>query len=228
MLVRISRPDEISKQAFAAEGRLTGKQRAFEWIAGHVALDFTNTVTWRRHGLDRERLQSYSDLVRWSSDAGILETATINALQKAARERPKKAATAYREAVQARAGLHVLFVALATGRRTPLEVVTSLNARTRRAMTHVALRSEEHRISVGWNATTDLDRPLWPLLKATVDLLTSADLSRLRLCANPECGWVFLDRSRKRNRRWCSMRECGSKAKARAYYQRQKEQNGRS
>jgi predicted RNA-binding Zn ribbon-like protein len=183
-------------------------------------LDFTNTVTWRRFGLDRERLQSYSDVARWSRDAGLLDKQTIDALLKAARERPQTAAAAYRNAIRVRGALHVLFVAFATGRRPPQEVVISLNSRVRRAMSHLALRSERHRVGVGWDAAIHLDRPLWPLLKATVDFLASADVGRVRRCANPECGWVFLDRSRKQNRRWCSMRECGSRAKARAYYQR--------
>ena len=198
------------------------KDTSFEWIGGQVALDFTNTVTWRRDGVDRERLRSYADLLKWSGQAGLLQTATVVALQKAARARPKAAAAAHRDALRARAALHALFVALATGRRTPADVLASLNTWIRGAMTHLALRSDGHRVSVGWDAVGRLDRPLWPLLKATVDLLTSSEVSHLRLCANPECGWVFIDRSRKGNRRWCSMRECGSRAKARAYYHRQR------
>jgi predicted RNA-binding Zn ribbon-like protein len=33
---------------------------------------------------------------------------------------------------------------------------------------------------------------------------------------------VFLDESRGKRRRWCDMNDCGSRAKARRYYHRQK------
>jgi predicted RNA-binding Zn ribbon-like protein len=198
---------------------------SFEWLAGHAALDFCNTVTWRRSGLIHERLQSYNDLLIWSAQAGTLKRATVVALQSAAHRRLHAAATSYRGAIRARDQLHALFVALATGQRVPATVLTSLTRRIRQAMAHTALRTVGRQVRVDWDTDLHLDRMLWPLLKGTGELLGSPDLRRLRLCANPECGWLFLDRSRRHNRRWCSMRECGSRAKARAYYHRTSQRN---
>jgi predicted RNA-binding Zn ribbon-like protein len=53
-----------------------------------------------------------------------------------------------------------------------------------------------------------------------VALFTSADARRLRECASPECGLLFLDVSRPGRRRWCSSDACGGKARAAAYRQR--------
>jgi predicted RNA-binding Zn ribbon-like protein len=198
---------------------------AFEWLAGDVALDFCNTVTWRRSGVIRERLQSYNDLLIWSTQARTLKPATVAALRGATRRRMHAAATSYRGAIRVRAELHALFVAQATGRRVPSTIRTSLSKRIGQAMAHTALRSGGQGLRVDWDTVLHRDRVLWPVLKAAVDLLASPDLLRLRLCANPECGWLFLDRSRKQNRRWCSMSECGSRAKARAYYQRSRRTN---
>jgi predicted RNA-binding Zn ribbon-like protein len=61
---------------------------------------------------------------------------------------------------------------------------------------------------------------LHPIVKSAADLLVSAELDRLRICANPQCGWLFLDSSRNRSRRWCSMESCGNRAKARRFYRR--------
>lgn len=36
---------------------------------------------------------------------------------------------------------------------------------------------------------------------------------RLKICRNPECGWLFLDRTRNQNRVWCDMSFCGNRAK---------------
>ena len=197
------------------------KDGSFEWIAGHLALDFTNTVTWRRLGLERERLESYADLLTWSGQAGALPTAVLGALRKLARERPRAARLAHRDVLRARADLHALFVAQAFGERPPTRVLAALNRRSREVMSHLALRPFHDRVTVDWDDAVRFDRPIWPILKAAIDLLSSEECGRLRLCANPDCGWVFLDQSRKGNRRWCSMRECGSRAKARAYYHRQ-------
>lgn len=56
------------------------------------------------------------------------------------------------------------------------------------------------------------------LTQAAVDLLTSDLRARVGTCAS--CGWLFLDTSKNRSRRWCSMRLCGGAAKSRAYYRR--------
>jgi predicted RNA-binding Zn ribbon-like protein len=59
---------------------------------------------------------------------------------------------------------------------------------------------------------------------ALVDLLRTADLSRLRACPLDEggCGFLFLDRSRGLSRKWCSMDDCGAHAKARRLTERRR------
>lgn len=66
----------------------------------------------------------------------------------------------------------------------------------------------------------------WRLVESAVVLLTSERLARVKAC--PACGWFFLDVSKNRSRRWCSMTNCGSLAKARAYYQRSRRRAGRA
>jgi predicted RNA-binding Zn ribbon-like protein len=46
--------------------------------------------------------------------------------------------------------------------------------------------------------------------------------SRMKACAAEDCHWAFYDRSRNRSRTWCSMSECGNRAKARSYRARQR------
>ena len=65
-----------------------------------------------------------------------------------------------------------------------------------------------------------LDTPLWPVARSAAELLTSSELSALRLCASDRCAWLFLDTSRNGSRRWCSMRTCGNRAKARRHHAR--------
>jgi len=39
--------------------------------------------------------------------------------------------------------------------------------------------------------------------------------TRLKACANPDCGWVFYDRSRNQHGNWCDMAVCGNRLKNR-------------
>jgi predicted RNA-binding Zn ribbon-like protein len=46
--------------------------------------------------------------------------------------------------------------------------------------------------------------------------------NRLKCCELATCGWAFYDSTRSRTKRWCSMKTCGSRHKAREYYKRKR------
>ena len=46
--------------------------------------------------------------------------------------------------------------------------------------------------------------------------------TRLRACSNPDCGWVFYDRSRNQRGSWCDMAVCGNRLKNRRLRARRK------
>jgi len=47
--------------------------------------------------------------------------------------------------------------------------------------------------------------------------------ARLKTCRNPGCRWAFYDTTRNRSAVWCDMAACGSRAKARRYYERNRQ-----
>jgi predicted RNA-binding Zn ribbon-like protein len=53
-------------------------------------------------------------------------------------------------------------------------------------------------------------------------LSATGQLDRLKMCQSPECGWIFFDRSKPANRRWCSSDKCGNREKTRSYRLRQR------
>src|SRR5712691_12943878 len=61
------------------------------------------------------------------------------------------------------------------------------------------------------------DPILTPVVRAAVELLTSADITRVRTCADGACAWLFLDTTRSRTRRWCDMKSCGNRSKVRRF-----------
>ncbi len=71
-----------------------------------------------------------------------------------------------------------------------------------------------------------LEQPFWSVLWSAADLLAASDLALVGECAGEGCSWLFLDTSRKRNRRWCSMEDCGNRAKAKRHYARLQKEIG--
>jgi predicted RNA-binding Zn ribbon-like protein len=65
-----------------------------------------------------------------------------------------------------------------------------------------------------------MDWVLNPVIRSAADLLVSVDLKKLKFCSDPMCRWLFLDISRNQSRRWCDMKDCGNRAKAKRFYQK--------
>jgi predicted RNA-binding Zn ribbon-like protein len=64
------------------------------------------------------------------------------------------------------------------------------------------------------------DSLLWPIVLAAAELLASDRRTQIHVWGGEGCGWLFLDTSRNRRRRWCTMQGCGNRAKARRFYER--------
>ncbi|WP_246485921.1 CGNR zinc finger domain-containing protein [Kribbella qitaiheensis] len=58
------------------------------------------------------------------------------------------------------------------------------------------------------------------LVLSAARLLEREDLTRLRECQDDDCGWLFLDQSKNKSRRWCSSGDCGNRARAKRHYER--------
>lgn len=55
------------------------------------------------------------------------------------------------------------------------------------------------------------------------EVLVEGDARRIKICENPDCKWVFYDRSRNRTRRWCEgPTGCGNLLKVRRFRARRK------
>jgi hypothetical protein len=58
------------------------------------------------------------------------------------------------------------------------------------------------------------------LARDAVDLFAGPLCRRIRVCAAPDCGLLYLDQSRAGTRQWCSMQRCGTRAKVRTHRER--------
>lgn len=196
----------------------------FELSGGHTALDFTNTISRREDpAASRDDLTHYGRLVSWGVQAGLLKPKDGERLRSEARERPKAAAAALRRAIAIREAMFSLFVAIARGEKPDAGALEVVNAALPGALS--ALRVGPDRDGFAWRFAhddTDLAPLLAPVVRAAAELLTSGELPRIRECGSDTCFWLFLDRSKNGTRRWCDMKVCGNRAKARRHYQREK------
>ncbi len=194
----------------------------FKLIAGWLCLDFTNNINYDNE-TPNEQFTGYSDLVAWSRQIGAVTPEEAVRLQAAAVAHPDEAAAALARALALRDALHQVFAAVAAGR--PLETIdlAGLNALLPPLLAPARLGPAGNRFAWEWaSGQSDLERPLWPVARSAADLLTAPELQRVGECAGEGCGWLFLDTSRSGRRRWCDMKDCGNRAKARRFYYRKK------
>jgi predicted RNA-binding Zn ribbon-like protein len=68
---------------------------------------------------------------------------------------------------------------------------------------------------------TGVRHALGQILTIVFGALHDGTWSRLKACASESCQWAFYDHSKNRSGNWCSMAECGNRAKVRSYRARQ-------
>jgi len=200
----------------------------FEFIGGEPCLDLTNTVGGDRRTTPTEHLQGYGDLVAWARQGELLTPAQARALLLRAQREPEAAAGALRAAVELREALFDTFFALVEGKRPSPQHLEVLNRALADALPHRRVVQSGRGFSLGWDGSDDLRRMLWPVALSAAELLAGAHSAPVKLCGmwgTSGCSWLFVDESRNGSRRWCSMKDCGNRAKARRHYRRVKNQD---
>jgi predicted RNA-binding Zn ribbon-like protein len=200
----------------------------FDLSGGRLPLDFVNTVGGMRGVKPKDHLGSYADLVGFAQQTKAIGDAHARHLLAEARRRPRDAEAAFREAIALREALYRVFLTRARGGSPAADDLALLSKAVARALGHRRLACDGQCFTFAWDEGPDaLDAPLWPVAESAASLLTSRDeLARVRVCDmfdEQECSWLFVDQTRARTRRWCSMTDCGNRAKARRHHARTKE-----
>jgi predicted RNA-binding Zn ribbon-like protein len=212
---------------------VTANSVGFELKGGHPALDLVNTLDNRflEDGAI-ELLGDYADLLRFAQQTKLLSTRHASLLAGAANEGASNRRAATQAVASARelreASAAALYAAL-DGRAPAAAVIRVLERYSHGASRHRHLR---------WNQSTkrslapsgaswvwgrsefELALPVWMLAQTVCDLTTSTLLGRVRACGSETCRWLFLDTSKNHTRRWCDMKICGNRMKARRFHAR--------
>lgn len=196
---------------------------AFQLVAEHPALDLVNTLDWRfRDTGAEELLKTYDDLLRFSGQSRILSPRQIRDLRQSAT--PKTGEQALALTSELREALAEIFYARFDKRSPAAASRATLERCFQTACLHRRI-SWKRAPGLAWTwlgKERETQLPFWILSLRALDLLTSEAIRRVRACDNPECRWLFLDTSKNHTKRWCDMKVCGNRMKARRFKAQQR------
>ncbi len=199
------------------------EEQIFDLTGGLLCLDFANTVDDRTDEHPQELLVGYDDLVTWSRQAKVLSEHESWELLEKAKRHQAEANKVLRRAVEIREAIFRIFKAVAEGGLPQDEDLVLLSAMVAEAQEHARIVPGADGFHWDWVGTgSELDCMLWPVVRSASDFLTSDELDTVRVCASDTCNWLFLDTSKNHSRRWCNMKSCGNREKARRFYSRKK------
>jgi predicted RNA-binding Zn ribbon-like protein len=189
-----------------------------------LCLDFVNTNDWHASSQPVETLFQYSDLTAWCQKVGLISQVEARELERWAREMPLEAVTTLKRAIVLREAVYRILTAYVNGASAAEEDFDIMNDEIANSAVSWRLRPAPDGFAWEWDtAPDDLAGMLGPIARSAADLLTSPELFRVVICADEDgCGFAFFDTSRNRSRRWCSMEDCGNRAKAQRHYRRQR------
>lgn len=194
-------------------------------VGGHIALDFVNTVGDHLAAQPSEYLNSYANLAVWAAHAGVITLDHAAILTALSMHQPDDAEVALTRTIETREVIFRLLLGAIRKQAPDGADFAAFNAMLANAPGRTRIVSENERYQWRFSGKVEsLDDPLWRIVWAAADLLTADQLAQVKICEGDECGWMFLDISRNQARRWCSMADCGNRAKANRYYRRHKDE----
>jgi predicted RNA-binding Zn ribbon-like protein len=197
------------------------EQHAFrdkDFIGGDLVLDFVNTVTGR-NGRPRDWIAGYASLADWATMAGLLPARRCALLKRLAQHAPAEATSALETARDRREILYRVLTDLISSGNPSAADLKGLHRYWAHGIEQHMLRPVRGSIElVPLRSATALVGITDVLAVRSVDLFRELSGSRVRLCAGPDCAWLFIDTSKAGRRRWCDMATCGNEAKARRHY----------
>jgi len=197
-------------------------------IGERLCLDFVNSIEPRgdpylsqeQRVAQRDYLTSYTDFLVWSVHASIMTEEEAWPLLKQASLQASHAEETFKQIIALREELYMLFWKVASFQVVPEQALEWLQQSYVDTLSHAQLIKAERQYIWQWKVEKEyLASPTWPIMQSALELLTAGDLTRLKLCPGTPgvwmaCSWLFYDESKNRSRHWCSMTDCGGRAKA--------------
>ncbi|MEJ2262499.1 MAG: CGNR zinc finger domain-containing protein [Anaerolineales bacterium] len=180
---------------------------------GNLSLNFVNTIHDRYEEPLEDYLHNYLDLITWANFADAINSSQKKRLLQRSRENQEEANQVYKDSIQLREAIYQCVVSLINRDEVSAVNMQVINQWLSKAFSNLELAQLDNSFVLDWKAeNSGLESVLWPIIRSFADLVTSDDRGRIKQCSN--CGWVFVDNSKNKSRRWCSMETCGNRVKA--------------
>ena len=189
-------------------------------VSGWLCLEFANTVDNYRRDDPYDFLPDFESLVAFGLRTDAVSRREAEVIRQLAKLEAARGVECLERARTLRRSIYDIFSTFAAGGDPPPDALAALNAMYSEAARHARVMRAGTSFEWGWDSADEPDRLLWPVVRSAALLLTSPELNRLRQCDGHNCTWLFLDKSKNRSRRWCTMDICGNRAKSRRHYAR--------
>lgn len=131
--------------------------------------------------------------------------------------------TALHQLKALRAQMYGVVAEMGEGRPIQPEQLVPINALLKGTTSYSQLSFAGGSFHLAQNYATDgWALVVWQVAKSFADMVCQYDNTRIKICDNDDCGWVFFDGSKNKSRRWCDNGACGNIMKVRAYRARKK------
>jgi predicted RNA-binding Zn ribbon-like protein len=180
-----------------------GEWARFIFVAGRLAIDFTQTGGETGKRAFWERFRTPSDLSDWLGESPL----QLQGI--AVRDEEFRTALALREAIWRTAQ------AVRQHQSPRPEDIELINRAA--SAPDLAPQLSEDNFDWVWHSPAAASAALSTIARDAIDLFSGELRQRIRECENPNCGLMFVDTSRPGKRRWCLMKRCGNMAKTSRY-----------
>jgi predicted RNA-binding Zn ribbon-like protein len=214
-MAKLIKPTKAIQRVYSrhAAGTLVPREVIAHQVGGHLALDFCNTAGEHLSERPDEFLRDWESFLRWAAQVGLIGAKSYSELLSHPEQIDR--------IIQLREAIYRVGLTIAGSRPVSKRDVAFI-----RQCAHAPRPEIEFHGNAGqWRpAPSHASEQLCAVLASeALSLLCSPKAARVGICEGGNCGWLFLDESRGKRRRWCDMSDCGSRAKARRYYEKHKE-----
>ncbi|REG83852.1 putative RNA-binding Zn ribbon-like protein [Marinomonas pollencensis] len=184
-------------------------KNTFLHVANNLAVDFTNTQ-YMNQGVIAEMLTSMEDVYQWANESGITLKKEFSSI-------------AMEDIWQFRSSIKQLLTSYVDEQALSEEALAVVNQQLKNAPLQQQLKVvEQELILQPLDQALSIAQLLGKIADEAANLLASSQIKQLKRCSNEKCILMFVDTSRAKRRRWCSMESCGNRAKAASFYQANK------
>jgi len=196
--------------------------KTLELDGGTLCLNFVNSVKNRFEKPVYEFIIAPDDWILWSHRTQICDELSKQRLSKYVSENSEKAIKELNRIIKVREVFYRIFRNIAQKKSPLIEDIRIFNNVLSFSFRflNIGISDNLETISI-WNyKETDLLYPLLPIMKSAYELLTTGLKEHIKEC--PNCGWLYLDKSKSNSRIWCNMKTCGNTMKIKKYYEKNK------